>query len=328
MRYDDRYLYSFGFTPPVSFLFSFSQYLLMIYKFLQLTNYDNIISTMASSLIDLAKKQIFSSTQKKSLKPLISIFGLWALEKLLENTTYYNCPNEGYALYGGMFLFAPALCLFSITLMMSNSFWDSVTSCFRRRKVDRVVVCRATCHALMKSALVALAWLILTFATTNYFVCFSIGNNPNDSIESIKMQRLSSIIAWSMLLISAILSLIYSFINKCCFLNDQESIRTVVCDYERIEAETAISTFKTEAKILAKKEGERKVKAILDEVKDGKPTLEVVKKAKEWLFDRYSRSKSVEKDDDVSDVLLEEIHVEKYAKKETILLQPYDSESI
>lgn len=98
-----------------------------------------------------------------------------------------------------------------------------------------------------------------------------------------------------MLLISAILSLIYSFIDKCCFLNDQDSIRTVVRDYERIEAETAISTFKTEAKILAKKEGERKVKATLDEVKDGKPTLEVVKKAKEWLFDRFTFQKYQER---------------------------------
>lgn len=122
-----------------------------------------------------------------------------------------------------------------------------------------------------------------------------------------------------MLLISAILSLIYSFIDKCCFLNDQDSIRTVVRDYERIEAETAISTFKTEAKILAKKEGERKVKATLDEVKDGKPTLEVVKKLRNGSL-TGSRSKSIKKDDDVSDGLLEEIHVEKYAKKEAVLL--------
>ena len=273
---------------------------------------------MASSLIDVAKKEIFSSTQKKALKPLISVFGVWALEKLLEASKYYNCPEEGHAFYGGMFLFAPALCLFSITLMMSNSFWDSVTRGFRR-KVDWVVVCRTTCHVLIKSALVGLMWLIIAFATTDYFVCFRLGGSPKDANESNKMQRLSSILAWSLLVILLILALVYSFIDKCCFSNNRESTRAVVRDYERIEAEAAISTFKTEAKLLAKKEGERQVKAILGEVKDGKPMLEVVKKAKKWLIDRYSRSKNVKKDDEIIDVMLEEIHIEKHAKKEATL---------
>jgi hypothetical protein len=265
---------------------------------------------MATSLIALVRQEFISSTKKKAVKPLVSILGLWALEKLLENSRYYNCPEEGYGLYGGMFLFGPALCLSTLTLMSSKSFWDSVTSCFRG-KVDRVDVCRTTCHALIKSALVGFMWLILAFATTDYFVCFRVGGNRSkNSSEAIKMQNLSSVLAWLMLLISIALALLYHVIEKCCFSKSRKSTGTIIRDYERIEAEAAISTFKKEAKALAKREGERKVNAILHEVNDGKTALEVVEEAKKWLIDRYSRSNKVKKDYQVNDVQLDEIEVE------------------
>ena len=264
---------------------------------------------MATSFIALVKGQLFSSTKKKALKPLISVLGLWGLEKLLENSQYYKCPEEGYRLYGAMFLFGPALCLSLITLMMNKSFWDSVTSCLRG-KVDRVAVCRTTCHALVTSALVGFMWLTLAFATTDYFVCFRVGGNPKSASESSKMKGLSSILAWLMLVISMLLAFFYNLVEKCCFSTSQKSTGTILRDYERIEAEAAITSFKKEAKALAQQEGERQVKAILHGDKDGRTTLEVVEEAKKWLIDKYSLSKEAKKDDQPNDVRLEEIEVE------------------
>ena len=280
---------------------------------------------MATSLIALVRQEFVSSTKKKALKPLVSILGLWALEKLLEKSRYYNCPEEGYGLYGGMFLFGPALCLSTLTLMLSKSFWDSVTSCFRG-KVDRVDVYRTVCHALIKSALVGFMWLILAFATTDYFVCFRLGGNQaKKSREAIKMQNLSSVLAWLMLVISIVLAFLYHVIEKCCFSNSRTCTGTILRDYERIEAEAAISTFKKEAKALAKREGERKVKAILHEVNDGKTALEVVEEAKKWLIDRYSRSNKVKKDDQVNYVQLDETEVEKCTPDKEVNLLDTDS---
>ena len=134
------------------------------------------------------------------------------------------------------------------------------------------------------------------------------------------MQNLPSVLAWLMLLISIVLAFLYHVIEKCCFSKSRKSTGTIIRDYERIEAEAAISTFTKEAKALAKREGERKVNAILHEVNDGKTALEVVEEAKKWLIDIYSRSNKVKKDDRVNDVQLEEIKVENYTAKETKLL--------
>jgi hypothetical protein len=278
---------------------------------------------MASSLFTLVKQELLSEKKKKTLKSLVSIFGLLGLEKLLENSQYYNCPEEGYRLYGGMFLFAPALCLSLLSLLVRNSFWDSTTSCFRR-KVDRMVVCRTVCHALVTSVLVGFVWLIIAFATTNYFVCFSLGGDYKNSPEFSKVQTLSSNLAWVMLVVSIVLAFLYNLIEKCCFSNSRKSTGTILRDYERIEAEAAISTFKKEAKALAQQEGERQVKDILHQVKDDKTTLEVVEEAKKWLIKKYSRSKGVKKDCRDNDLQLKEIEDKNYVDAETSLLYPTD----
>ena len=271
---------------------------------------------MADALIAFAKKELFSSSKKKALKPLISLLGLWALEKLLESSKFYNCPEEGYVLYGGSFLFGPALCFTALSLIMSNSFWDIVTSC-SRGNVDRVVLCRTTCHALIKSTMLGLMWLILTFSTTDYFVCFRVGKKPKDSSETIKMQRLSLVLAWLILVISIVLALVYVAVEKCLFSRSRECSGTLLYDYERIEAEAAVSTFKKEAKALAKQEGERQVKAILNEIKDGKTTLEVVEKAKKWIIERYSRFKKLNMDSQVTNRLLEEVRLDNSTNKDS-----------
>ena len=266
---------------------------------------------MASSLITLVKQELFSAMKKKTLRPLVSILGFWTLEKLLENSRYYSCPEEGYRLYGGMFLFAPALCLCSLSLMVSSSFWDSITSCFRK-KVNRVVVCRTVCHALITSVLVGFVWLILALASTNYFLCFSLGGNYKNSPELSKAQALSSNLAWIMLITCVVLAFLYNAIEKCCFSDNRRSTGTMLRDYERIEAEAAISTFKKEAKALAKQEGERQITNILKQEKNDKTILEVIDEARKLLIEKYSRSKNVKKDCQGNDIQLEEIKVENY----------------
>ena len=278
---------------------------------------------MASSLITLVKQELFSATKKKALRTSASILGFWAMEKLLENSRYYSCPKEGYRLYGGMFLFAPALCLSSLSLMVSNSFWDSITSC-SRRKVNRVVVCRTVCHALITSVLVGFLWLIVALASTNYFLCFSLGGNYKNSPELSKTQALSSNLAWIILVTCIVLAFLYNAIEKCCFSDSRKSTGTMLRDYERIEAEAAISTFKTEAKALAKKEGERQIKNILEQAKDDKTALEVIDEARQLLIEKYSLSKNVKKHCQGKYIQLEEMKVENYLEAEANLLGPID----
>ncbi|XP_028404610.1 uncharacterized protein LOC114527174 [Dendronephthya gigantea] len=275
---------------------------------------------MASSLISLLKQELLSSKQKKAIKPLATALVLWGIEQLLETTKYYDCPKEGHALYGGMFLFGPAFCLFMLTLMSTNSFWDSITSCFRKNEINRIVACRNACYGLTKSALVALIWLLLSLGTTDHFVCFRLGANRKDANEVMKMKRLSSVLAWFMLVLSVLLAIVYRAVEKCCFLASRESIGTLLRDYKRIEEEAAISTFKKEAKALAKREGENQVKAILSEVDDGKTAMEVVKKAKQWLIEKYSRKKKVEKKNYQENVELVDITTEHCEDRKRCLL--------
>lgn len=278
------------------------------------------LSVMASSLISLFKQELLSSGQKKAIKPLATVLVLWGMEQLLQTTKYYDCPKHGYALYGGMFLFGPAFCLFILTLMSTNSFWDSITSCLRKTEFNRIVLCRNACYGLTKSALVGFIWLVLSLGTTDHFVCFRLGANREDAREVMKMKRLSSILAWFMLVSCLALAIVYRAVEKCCFLSSRESIGAVLRDYERIEEEAAIATFKKEAKALAKRVGENQVKAILNEVEDGKTAMEVVKKARKWLIERYSKIKKVEKNHYKENVELEDIRTEHCEDRKRSLL--------
>lgn len=272
---------------------------------------------MAASSVTLIQEKLFSLTKKKVLKSPASILVLWGLGKLLKSTGHYRCPEEGYTLYGGMFLFGPALCISTLILVNSDSFWDALTSCFRE-KVDSVAVCRATLRALITSALPGLMWLILSFATTDYYICFQVGDKPDDSSESRKARRFSTVCAWLLLLISISLALVYISIDRCCFANTRKSTKLDFRDYQRIEAEAAILTLKKEAKVLARQQGEKEIKGILDEVKNGKTTLQVIQKAKKWIIDKYSRSKHKrKKNEDYSDGRFEEIEALIGAEKNT-----------
>ena len=184
------------------------------------------------SFIEVLKRQIFTASKKAPTKTLLTVLAVYALEKMLTTTNIFKCPKEGYQLYGGMFLFVPAFCLTGLTLLATNSFWDSATS-QSRGKCRRKIVCSNMCSDLTKAFLVGAAWLIVGFGTTDFYVCFRVGATES-KISNDKMKAQSTMVAWSMLVGIILIALSYMTMKKCCCqkLNTECAIETLK-DYER-----------------------------------------------------------------------------------------------
>jgi hypothetical protein len=185
-----------------------------------------------SAFIGVLKRELFSASKKTPLKTLVTILVVFALEKLLTATKTFKCPKEGYQVYGGMFLFVPAFCLSGLTLLTSSSFWDSATSRLGGKYGQRIV-CSNICSDLVKAVLVGVAWLVLAFGTTDFYVCFRVGATELDSRKD-EMQAESTMIAWATLVVIITTSLLYLALKKCCCSrHHRECAIHTLRDYER-----------------------------------------------------------------------------------------------
>ncbi|XP_046863802.1 uncharacterized protein LOC124457604 [Xenia sp. Carnegie-2017] len=236
---------------------------------------------MASSLVSFVKNLFPGGPRTAAFKTLASIVGFWSLEKLLESKQSYYCPTEGYTLYGGLFLFAPVLCMIILCLIFNKTFWDSFADWFRGnlRAID---LCRNCCHVLLNSLVIVFAWLIIAFASTDYLVCFCVGGKPDPEVAA-KIKRFSTILAWLLLICALLLAFFYKIIVNCCC-----SRVTLFPDYKRIEALAVLKTLRKEAKRKVEEEGEQKAKNIL-ETNDNKSALVVVDEAEKWYKNKYLR---------------------------------------
>ncbi|XP_028399621.1 uncharacterized protein LOC114523016 [Dendronephthya gigantea] len=242
-----------------------------------------------SAFIDVLKREIFTASKKTPLKTLVTILVIFVLEKVLTAANIFQCPKEGYHIYGGMFLFVPAFCLVGLTLLTSNSFWDSATSGLRGESKYKIIWSNV-CHSLAGALLMGTAWLVLALGTTDYYVCFRVGASKADCPRGDEIKAQSTILALAMLVGIICLSLLYLALQKCCFPNHKRecSIHSLR-DYERLETEAAFSKFDEEIKLLAEKQGEKQVMKILDEAQHDSNVQDVVRKAKSMLLEKYAR---------------------------------------
>ena len=178
---------------------------------------DDTKGAMASlgSFIEVLKRELFTASKKAPLKTLLTVLVVFAVEKMLTTINLFKCPKEGYRVYGGMFLLAPAFCLTALTLLSSSSFWDAVTNHRWTSKCRRKIVCSNVCFELTKASMVGAAWLVIGFGTTDFYVCFRVGATESQTTSE-RVRAQSTIIAWSMLVGIVVIALSYMAMKKCC----------------------------------------------------------------------------------------------------------------
>lgn len=277
----------------------------------------------AAQFLTTLNKLVKEALNRKALIPLVTVLLVFGLEQILVTKTFYQCPEVGYRLYGGLFLFGPGACFFVLALVLNNSFWDSVTGCYRGN-FDRKHVYRKTLKALVKSCLIGLVWLVLAFANAQFYVCFRLGPMPSQDVlknmekdQREKMQKnfneiksRSTIIAWLLFLSVVLLSLLFIVVRRCCLWEDKESLPSLR-KYEKLEAKAAVAKFKEKMKILAKREGEKQVEMHFED-KNEKDAYSIVRKTRLWLARKYLGGKDSFPD---GYLLNEEFHLEEIDAK-------------
>lgn len=232
-------------------------------------------------------------------KTIIIIVVVYGFAELLETKDFYSCPETGYYLYGLLFLIAPGACFSVLALLMNAPFWTSVTGCCHEKadsemgkskkaegqNVKRCFwmssrVCRKTTHALFISAFVFLVWIVIAFASTNFYVCFKLGPEPSDAPEDIKekfgeKKAESTKISFWIFSAFILVVLIYTAFHRCYVKGSKRSFLNID-KYEKLKWAAAVEMFQTQMALRAKLEGEAQVDVYLDEVKKKEKTVDKI----------------------------------------------------
>lgn len=245
------------------------------------------------------------SSRQNTAKPVILILLVYALEQIITTKTFYSCPATGYRAYGALFLFGPGLCFFMLSLLFNEPFFKTVRGCCRRN-FDHARVFRSTARALRRSIFVALVWILLAFANTQFYLCFRLGPEPSkerlknmSELEREKIRMLiseektrSAVICWFIFLSAIFFAFFYTIIRTCIF-SKAEGILPSIQEYEKLERKAVAANFLERMEMIAKEEGEKQVETHLKMAqKEGKPMYEVVSEAKEWLEKEYAERRT------------------------------------
>lgn len=224
--------------------------------------------------------QTVYKNSKATLKNVVVILFVFGLEQIFEKGIF-KCPATNYGVYGNLFMFGPAVCLFNLTLLLHNTFWDVITGC-RHAHFNRRWVCKNVARVTFQAILPAGVWIVMSLIQTHYYVCAKLGPKEvalkkaydADSTEEIenkyaKAEAESQILAWFLFDSLIIIASLVVCARRCCFLQAEGSLPNIH-DYEKIEADAAVSEFKVQMEKQAKEEGERYVQSLFKEVAEDK----------------------------------------------------------
>jgi len=190
----------------------------------------------------------------------------------------FNCPERNYKLYSLLFMFAPAVFLLCLALMVSRTFWKIVAGCCRLRERQRRVVWQQSRKYVILSVVAPTAWILFAMFDAEYYTCAKLGSKDirlNNTApfqrpvllaeyESAKIE--SHIIGIFALTGIALVGTVLISIERCCtrpdtgISNDEE--------YSYYLAEGQIKLFNSKLEPLAKQQAKVEVEALFEKFKD------------------------------------------------------------
>lgn len=228
-------------------------------------------------------------TPVKSLAISIAVYFAQEFFKL----NIFICPVQYYRVYGNLFLFGPAVVLFCISVLVSESFWHLTTGavCCRR------VIWWKHRKIIYLAALPPLIWLILVFGDANYYICAKIGPlktaqasaNTTATKEALYLKisnarAESQIIAWGLLISLVIIATIVLTIDRC--ISRPGSKITQRDEFEELEADFAVDEYNKRIKPLAETKAKKVIDDLFEELKSKEPE-EIVTHGEGYLAQKY-----------------------------------------
>ena len=233
------------------------------------------------------------------------------LEGFFESIVF-SCPCEGHFAYGLAFLWAPAVLLFLIGILVDRDLWshsrrNSVTKKetkpFTRRHLKALLT---IIDVLVRASIAPVAWLILSFLQQQYYTCAFFGppltsgfTAKNTTVKcSFKLDlrtRLqeehyktrSQIAGWSLMLVAMSVLFTTICIRRC--VRKGKHLKIPSLDYyHHVEAKEALEHYHNEAKELAKKKAKKGIDELFKKTEANEFNSRLQNIAKE-IQDTYGR---------------------------------------
>jgi len=233
-------------------------------------------------LAQLASSGIVSLKEglKKAAVPLQSVGLTGAVLGLKESVKklVFNCPGRHYQLYSLLFMFAPAVLILCLALIVSRNFWKMAAGCCRLRRPQRRVVWQQSRKYVILSIVPPTAWIVFALFDTEYYTCAKLGSKEirlNDTVPfqqpallaEYETARIESRIIGIFLLTGIVLvGTVLISIERCStrpdtgISNDEE--------YTLYLAEEEIKLFNSKLQPLAKEQAKLRVEALFERFKD------------------------------------------------------------
>lgn len=211
----------------------------------------------------------------------------------------FNCPREYHFLYGSLFICGPAIILFCLSMLISESFWTLVTGCCRLQSRKRRLVWWKSSKIVYLSLLPPLIWLVFAFMEGDFYVCLTLGSfkaakeNAADAsaIRAIEEQYSSAksfsvIISWVMLI--SLTLIVTGAVTLSRILAQVDPKLQGEIEFDEIEAQEAVQLWNNKLKFLAQTQAAEVIKEVERMSQDG-DVAEQIRRGEAYLKQLYPR---------------------------------------
>lgn len=248
-------------------------------------------------------------SQSGTVRNVVMVLIVFGMQAIVSSEGLFKCPLVNYSPYGWMFIFAPAVVLFLVSMFLNDGFWKVSQGCChyasfprvgRRRRVCPCFFPRWGCsrkllEVLFYSSVASCLWIFWAFLQGEYYSCSMLGNKAASLLNKTKQQQkqvltdfskandTSQVIAFSLLALILGIPFIILTAYRCCFLLPQSKIPSPY-SYLKIEAKSAVEEFKAKMEGLAKEQGKRRADLYFaEQIKSDKTPSDILIQAYEDL---------------------------------------------
>ncbi|KAK3736036.1 hypothetical protein QZH41_002749 [Actinostola sp. cb2023] len=240
------------------------------------------------------------------------------MQAIVSREDLFKCPAVNYGPYGWMFIFAPGLLLFLVSLFLNGGFWKVAQGCCHYGSFPNVGLKRRACpcffprwgcskkllEVLFYSSVASCLWIVWGFLQGEYYTCAMLGNKAarlfNTTTEQKKVILIdfskandtSQVIAFSLLAFMLGIPFIVLTAYRCCCLLPQSTIPSPY-SYLKLEAKSAVEAFKAKMESLAQDQGKRRADLYFaEQIKSEKTPSDILIQAYQDLtkIDEYAQS--------------------------------------
>lgn len=212
------------------------------------------------------------------------------LEGFFESIVF-SCPCEGHYAYGLAFLWAPAVLLFLIGILVDRDLWgyprrNSVAKKKTKTFTHRYFKAFLTIlDVLVRASIAPMAWLVLSFLQHQYYTCAYFGPSltsevtANNTIEKCSStlglhtrlqeenyKTRSQIAGWSLTLVAMSVLFTAIFVRRCLQKGRHLKIPSLNY-YHHVEAKEALEHYHNEARELAKQKAKKEIDELFNKTK-------------------------------------------------------------